>query len=75
VYVIDLYCPSLKLGLEVDGPSHFLTEEVKRYDQQRQQYIESLGIKIIRVTNRDVYHNISGVIEYLLNTIKTINCF
>ena len=40
-YVLDFYCPGLKLAIEVDGDSHF---EAGEYDRERQRYIESLGI-------------------------------
>ncbi|MDD5039943.1 MAG: endonuclease domain-containing protein [Patescibacteria group bacterium] len=69
-YVIDFYCARLRLGIEVDGPSHFLSKQTIVYDNQRQKFIESLGIRIIRITNRDVYHNITGVIELLLRLAR-----
>ncbi len=59
-YVIDFYCPAIKLAIEVDGPSHIGQEA---YDRERQNYIEQFGIRFLRVTNRDVYKNISGVIK------------
>jgi len=61
-YIIDFYCPKLKLAIEIDGPTHF-TKQAERYDLQRQKYIESFGIHFLRVTNLDVYENIDGVIE------------
>lgn len=60
-YVIDFYCPKKKLTVEVDGPSHY-SQSAKVYDKHRQNYIESYGIKFIRITNIDVYQNIRGVI-------------
>lgn len=61
-FVVDFYCPKIKLAIEIDGPSHF-TEQAARYDRQRQEYIESFGIYVLRITNLDVYRNIDGVIE------------
>ncbi len=52
-YVLDFYCPELKLAIEVDGDSHFQAG-ADEYDRERQRYIESLGIHVLRFTNREV---------------------
>src|SRR4030067_599652 len=59
-YVLDFYCPRLKLAIEVDGDSHF-EKDSKEYDKIRQEYIEAFGILFLRFTNDDVYKNIDGV--------------
>ena len=73
-YVVDFYCPKIKLAIEIDGPSHF-NPLARQYDSERQKYIESVGISFIRVTNLDIYENIDGVIQaisdYLIKN-KTI---
>ena len=61
-YVIDFYCPALRLAVEIDGESHFVTGG-NDYDEQRQAFIESFGIRFLRFTNRDVYDNLAGVLE------------
>ncbi|MDZ7798609.1 MAG: endonuclease domain-containing protein [Patescibacteria group bacterium] len=71
-YVVDFYCPELKLAIEVDGPSHF-EAKTKKYDKRRRRYIESFGVIFYRITNDDVYHNIDGVIEKLILTIKKLS--
>ena len=53
-YFIDFYCVQAKLAIELDGDSHF-SPESKRYDAQRQGYIESFGIPIPRFTNVEIY--------------------
>jgi very-short-patch-repair endonuclease len=68
-YVVDFYCPALRLVIEVDGPSHFVSDEVKKYDKQRQKYIEHFGIKILRMNNSDIYNNINGVVNKILEFI------
>ncbi|MCR4280487.1 MAG: endonuclease domain-containing protein [Candidatus Komeilibacteria bacterium] len=64
-YVVDFYCPRLKLAIEVDGPSHYQSEKAIAYDKQRQKFLESFGISFIRVTNHDIYSNLSGVIDFI----------
>ena len=61
-YVLDFYCPKLKLGIEIDGDSHFQAT-VQEYDRQRQDFIESLGIKVLRSLNTDIYENLDEVFE------------
>lgn len=57
-YVIDFYCPKLRLAIEIDGPTHELDK-----DKYRQGNIESLGIKFLRFTNDQVASNIGLVVE------------
>ena len=61
-YVIDFYCPALKLALEIDGDSHLLAD-ADTQDKQRQDYIESFGIQFLRFTNEQVYRNLDEVLE------------
>jgi very-short-patch-repair endonuclease len=68
-YVLDFYCPELKLAIEVDGDSHFVTG-AQEYDRDRQEYIESFGIRFLRFTNTDVTENIDGVCQVIFNKIE-----
>ena len=61
-YVVDFYCPSLHLAIEVDGESH-AGEVAQEYDESRQRAIESLGIRFIRVANEDVYRSALDVAD------------
>ncbi len=61
-YVVDFYCPSLHLAIEVDGESH-AGEAAQQYDEARQSAIESLGVRFIRVSNDDVYRNALDVAD------------
>jgi len=63
-YVIDFYCPDLKLAVEIDGDSHYRLSSLE-YDDKRQKFIESFGIKFLRFTNDDVYNNIDGVLQII----------
>jgi len=42
-YVIDFYCPTLKLAIEVDGDSHF-NQGAEDRDKDRQEFMESYGV-------------------------------
>ena len=67
-YVVDFYCPEEKLVVELDGDVHF-NEEAIKYDKKRTEFLESLGLKVIRFENQDVLKNT----EYVLSKIK--GCF
>ncbi len=60
-YVIDFYCPEIKLAIEVDGDIH-ISEESIEYDKNRQTEIENYGIKFLRIKNEEVFANIHNVI-------------
>lgn len=49
-FVIDFYCPGLKLAVELDGDVHEIPEQ-KEYDKARQKYLEKFGINFIRIKN------------------------
>ena len=60
-FIVDFYCPELKLALEIDGESHF-TKEAIIYDKKREEYIKQFGIHFLRVTNDDVFEDLEAVI-------------
>jgi len=61
-YVLDFYCPSEKLCIELDGVAHF-TDGGYEYDTARTEYLKALNIRVIRFENRDVFENTEGVLE------------
>ena len=69
-YVLDFYCPELKLAIEIDGPTHFESDAAVQYDKFRQKEIESLGIEFLRFTDDDVKENIEGVIKIITEVVK-----
>jgi len=64
-FIVDFYCPQTKLAIELDGDSHFVSAVAKVLDSRRQASLESLGIRVIRFTNREVYENMAGILENL----------
>ena len=63
-YILDFYCPELKLAIEVDGGSHRSTEAVKT-DLQRQKEIERYGIRFLRFRDEDVLVEIDKVMKVI----------
>lgn len=62
-FIVDFYCPSQKLIVELDGLHH---GENKEYDEKRTLYLEILGYRIIRFWN----HEINIDIEKVISSIK-----
>lgn len=50
-YVLDFYCPALKLAIEVDG-QHHETSSMAGYDDERTRYLQSQGIEVVRIANK-----------------------
>ncbi|MFH0853431.1 MAG: endonuclease domain-containing protein [bacterium] len=68
-YIVDFYCPYLLLVIEIDGNTHYSEEQI-RSDKIRQQWIESLGIKVIRFRNDEVIQATEIVLERIKIDIK-----
>jgi very-short-patch-repair endonuclease len=73
-YIVDFYCHSAELVVEVDGPVH---DDQTEHDAMRDQILESLGLRVLRVTNREVRHNLDAVLTrihaavYGLDSLQT----
>jgi very-short-patch-repair endonuclease len=61
-FIVDFYCPKMKLVIEIDGATHF-TEEGKGLDQERTGILEAYGLRVIRFSNQDVIEHFSHVCE------------
>ena len=62
-YIVDFYCPKLRLAIEIDGESHFENSHAINRDKERQNIIQANDITFLRFTNTDVSENTEGVIE------------
>lgn len=58
-FIVDFYCASAKLVIEIDGDSH-AGDEAAAYDVQRTQVLEGYGLTVVRFTNRDVFCDFEG---------------
>jgi len=70
-FVIDFYCPELKLAVEIDGNVHEIPEQ-KEYDIARQNYIEEFGIGFIRIKNEELLGNPNKTFQKIEETIKNL---
>jgi acetylglutamate kinase len=70
-YVVDFYCHSLKLVIEVDGSIHEL-EEVKRNDISRENNLKELGLTIIRFKDEEVFESKRKVMERIGSIVEQL---
>ncbi|OIR12201.1 hypothetical protein GALL_64530 [mine drainage metagenome] len=62
IYILDFYCHSLKLVIEVDGNIHNEIE-VKNNDEIRQKHLEQDMLHVIRFTNEEILNDLALVIK------------
>ncbi len=62
-YVLDFYCASKKLAIELDGMTH---DERVDYDARRTAYLESTGLHVIRFSDDEVLTDIDGVVQRIV---------
>ena len=69
-YIVDFYCASEKLIIELDGEVHN-NPKAQEYDEKRTQYLESLGYKVIRFENKMVFDFLASVLGEIQVNFKT----
>lgn len=67
-YILDVYCAEKNFAVEIDGGVHVKNKD---YDKYRDQLLESLGIKTLRIKDDEVLSNLDAVIEKIKNAVKT----
>ena len=63
-YIVDFYSAKAKLVIEIDGSQHF-EEKGMQHDAERDDFLRSYGLTIIRIPNIEINTNFDGVCEYL----------
>ena len=68
-YIADFYIASAKLVIELDGSQHFEQPGLEA-DRERDAYMHSLGLQVLRYANSDVNRNFRGVCQDILNHLN-----
>ena len=63
-YIVDFVAMEKKFVVEIDGSQHLENEHIE-YDDKRTNYLSSLGYKVIRVYNNDVFNNLNSVLDFI----------
>ena len=68
-YIADFYSAEAKLIIELDGSQHFNDDNMQK-DAERTSFLESYGLKVIRIPNNEVMKNFLGVCKYIDTAVK-----
>ena len=70
-FVLDFYCPSVRMAIELDGGQHNVASAFAK-DAYRTRLLAEQGITVIRFWNNDVAENYDGVVQAILNTARDL---
>ena len=68
-FIVDFYCASAKLVIEVDGTQHYEPQGMV-YDKERSAFLLALGLEVLRFSNRDIDRDFCRVCEQIDITIQ-----
>ena len=72
-FILDFYCPALKLAIELDGDYHYHVNQPSR-DYSRDEYLRNLyGITILRFENKTVFQQQYVIINAIMNIVNEKN--
>jgi very-short-patch-repair endonuclease len=71
---VDIFVPSAKLYIEVDGLTHFLRPQQIASDFMRDHYSDDDGFHTFRIPNAVVKENLQGVVKAICTVIKKLHC-
>jgi very-short-patch-repair endonuclease len=61
-YILDFYCPTVKLAVELDGGQHNQSDKRER-DAARSEYLKAQRIDVMRFWNNEVLLDIESVLS------------
>ena len=70
-YIVDFYCAEAKLVIELDGSQHF-EDAGAEADRERDEYMKSMGLMVLRYPNSAIWGNFEGVCEDILYHISDV---
>ncbi len=63
--ILDFYCPSAALAVEVDGATHW-HDEAQAKDDARDAWLKQQGVEVLRIPASSVYHDLDNVVDGIL---------
>jgi very-short-patch-repair endonuclease len=67
-HMVDLYAPKAKLVIEIDGSQHLQGGPIQK-DRRRDEYLASLGLRVLRFDSREVLKESDAVMDVIYRTI------
>ena len=68
-YILDFYCPLIRLAIELDGGQHAENNEA---DELRTAFLNEQDIVVLRFWNDDIFKNIDGVLQTIFETAEKL---
>ena len=68
-YILDFYCEKAHIAVELDGSQHYETK-AREYDSKRTEYLNHIGIDVLRILNRDINEDFESACRYIDAKIK-----
>lgn len=68
-YKVDLAIPEYHLAIEIDGASHQSLER-QRQDAKKDAFLDTLGWKVLRFSNKEVENGLMQCVEIVMSTIS-----
>jgi len=68
-FIVDFYCASAKLVIEVDGSQHYQPQD-RAHDKKRSDFLSALGLEVLRFSNREIDRDFRGVCEQIDSAIR-----
>jgi very-short-patch-repair endonuclease len=68
--ILDFYCPTLSLAIELDGGQH---AQMCMRDRERDAWLTRKGVTVLRFWNSDVTENLGGVLEVIAEKIGELS--
>lgn len=59
-YILDFFCPQIRLNVELDGGQH---RDRREYDKEREDFLKDKDIATIRFWNSEVLENVEKVLK------------
>lgn len=69
-YILDFYCSKVSLSIEIDGDHHNYIDE-RQYDHERKIYLNTLNIRELRFSNKEVKNDLNFVLEKIMSAAGT----
>ena len=69
-FIVDFYCASAKLVIEIDGSQHYEPQGMA-YDAERSEFLTTLGLEVLRFSNRQIDREFRSVCEQIDLTIQS----
>ncbi len=69
-FIVDFYCASAKLVIELDGSQHY-TEQGQAYDKERSDCLAHYGLEVLRFSNSEIDNQFEAVCEKIHRIIQS----